>query len=83
MARLPRRKYDKIPRDFVGKGPNGYILYDMTFHKTSRAAQVNSKFKEAVRRAYTDEEHRTSFKRISRMKAGGPRFASMKRREYK
>ena len=40
LHKLPRRKYDKVPINFVGKGPGGYLLYDMTFHKTDRAAQV-------------------------------------------
>ena len=38
LSRLPRRRYDKIPVKFYGKGPNGYLLYDMTFHKSNKAA---------------------------------------------
>jgi hypothetical protein len=79
MSRLPRRKYDKVPVSFSGKGPNGYLLYDMTYHKTSSAAQVSAKFKDVVRRSYTDAENRTNFARVERMKLAGPRFASMKR----
>lgn len=84
LARLPRRTYDKIPINFVGKGPGGYLLYDMTFHKTNRAAQVTQKFKDTVRRGYTDHsdhktgEHLAKRERIDRLKVGGPRFASMK-----
>lgn len=80
LSRMPKRKYDKVPIDFVGKGPGGYLLYDHVFHKTGRAPQVSQKFKDVVRRAYTGEEHRTRAHRVERMKVGGPRFASMKRR---
>jgi hypothetical protein len=31
---------DKIPLGFVGKGPKGYILYDMAFHRTNKAPKV-------------------------------------------
>lgn len=40
MSRLPKRRYDKIPVKFFGKGPNGYILYDNAHHKGGSAAQV-------------------------------------------
>lgn len=29
LAKLPVRHHDKVPIDFVGKGPNGYMLYDI------------------------------------------------------
>ena len=87
ISKLPRRKYDKVPIDFKGRGDGGYLLYDWTWHKTDRAAQVPQKFKNTVRRAYTDglTEYRSGEQhdkkgRIERMKIGGPRFAAMKRK---
>jgi hypothetical protein len=40
MARLPKRRYDKVPVNFYGKGPNGYLLYDLVHHKSKGSAQV-------------------------------------------
>jgi len=35
------RKYDKVPIDFVGKGPRGYLLYDMIYHRKKGAPAVS------------------------------------------
>jgi len=29
LSKMRPRQYDKVPENFVGKGPNGYILYDI------------------------------------------------------
>lgn len=40
LSNLKPKKMDKIPLGFVGKGPKGYILYDMAFHRTNKAPKV-------------------------------------------
>jgi len=37
LSNMRPKKFDKIPEAFSGKGPRGYILYDMAHHRTVRA----------------------------------------------
>lgn len=60
LGNMKPRKYDKIPLDFVGKGPRGYILYDMVHHRKKGAPAVSQDFKDVVRRFNTSEENRIS-----------------------
>ena len=75
------KKFDKIPEAFSGKGPRGYLLYDMVHHRTNRAPQVTQDFKDIVRRRGTSEENRTKSRLLERMKIGGPRFATMSKKK--
>jgi hypothetical protein len=40
LSKLRPRRYDKVPLEFTGKGPNGYMLYDWIFHRSVRAPKV-------------------------------------------
>ena len=77
LSKMKPRKYDKVPEKFVGKGPNGYMLYDMVHHKGKSSPSVTQRFRDLVRYRGTDEEHRVSEVYLKRMKAGGPRYAIM------
>lgn len=48
LSKMRPKTYDKIPEAFVGKGPNGYMLYDWAFHRTKRAPTVTDQFKNIV-----------------------------------
>jgi hypothetical protein len=73
------REWDKIPLEFQGKGPNGYMLYELIYHRGSRAPHVTERFKKMVQWRGTARENHLNQEELRRMKVGGPRFALMKK----
>jgi len=57
------------------------MLYDLMHHKGKSSPAVSQRFRDLVRWRGTDDEHRLSGHYLKRMKAGGPRYADMKRRK--
>ena len=41
LSKQRSRKMDKIPIDFVGKGPKGYTLFDMVHHRGKSSPKLN------------------------------------------
>jgi hypothetical protein len=84
LSKIKPRRYDKVPLEFTGKGPNGYMLYDWIFHKGVRAPKVSQDFIDIVRRVGTKNEYLVREQHIKRAKAGGVRFAvqTHKRRKF-
>lgn len=77
LKKMRSRQYDKIPVDFVGKGPTGYLLFEEVHHRGKSAPQVTQEFRELVRKGWTKLEHIPNPKQVERMKLGGPRYATM------
>ena len=77
LKKVKARSQDIIPIGFHGKGPRGYILKELVRHRGRGAPKVNKDFKDVVRLYGTPEQHKLSKAQIMRMKAGGPRYASM------
>ena len=76
------RAYDKVPEKFVGKGPRGYLLYDIIQHRGKSSPYLNRKYQDLIRWYGTEEEtQRISKQMIRRCKAGGFRFAMMRASE--
>ena len=44
LAKMRSRQYDKLPLKFVGKGPGGYILYDIVHHRGHSSPHVSRQF---------------------------------------
>jgi len=65
----------KVPEKFVGKGPNGYLLYDWVHHRKRGAAKPSVNFKQVVMRQNTVLEHHAKKRLIRRAKIGGVRWA--------
>ena len=79
---MKSRKWDFVPVGFSGKGGKGYILKDWVIHKGKGAAKTNKNFDKVVRcTGDSTKEHHLSKKLLWKMKAGGPRYASMGRAE--
>jgi len=79
LAKMRSRQYDKLPLKFVGKGPGGYLLYDIVHHRGHSSPHVSRQFEDLVRRRGTPNESMVNDKVLKRMKVGGPRFATMGR----
>jgi hypothetical protein len=44
LAKMRSRQYDKVPVKFEGKGPRGYICYDIVNHRGASAPAVTREF---------------------------------------
>ena len=80
LAKFTTKKKDLIPEKFVGKGGKGYVLKNLVIHKGLGAPIVSKDFREAVRLTGSGKEQLLSYNRLERMKAGGPRYAAMRRK---
>lgn len=80
LAKKRPRQYDKIPLEFSGKGPRGYILFDMVFHRGIGSPTTTRTFQDTVRWTHTDKEGAVRPAIANRMKYGGPRFAARVKR---
>lgn len=74
---MKAKKHDHIPENFVGKAGKGYILKNWVVHRGYGAPIVSKKFRDAVRLTGSSKEYLLNQTLRLRMKAGGPRFASM------
>ena len=79
LAQMRPRQYDKVPVKFDGKGPSGYLLYDIVNHRGPSAPQVTQEFRDLVRRKGTENEQLVNRKQLEKMDALGPRYATMGR----
>ena len=75
LAKMRPRQYDKLPIKFVGKGPGGYMLYDIVHHRGHSSPHVSQSFADAVRHHGKPTEQMVNDRVMKRMKVGGPRFA--------
>ena len=80
LALMKKKRYTKIPIGYAGRGPRGYLLYDMVYHRTRSAAQARQSFKDLVRYSGTKQENLTKRRLIDRMRIAGPRFATLNER---
>ena len=87
LEKLKPRSADKVPEKFVGKGPGGYILYDIVCHRGKSSPKLNRKYQDLVRYYNSPEQDsRISKYMQKRVKIGGFRYAMMgasKRRDGK
>lgn len=83
MMKFSTKKRDIIPEKLIGKGGGGYVLKNLVIHKGLGAPIVSKEFREAVRLTGSKLEHQLQQYRYDRMKAGGPRYAAMRRRMRK
>ena len=78
LSKQRSRKMDKIPIDFVGKGPRGYTLFDMVHHRGKSSPKLNQRYQDLVRYWGTEEQDSRISKWIQkRKKIGGFRYAMM------
>jgi len=75
LSNMKPRSYDKVPEEFWGKGPNGYMLYDWAWHRSRSAPNVTSNFKDIVRFSGTNKSYLIKDRLRIRSKTGGVRFA--------
>mmetsp|Transcript_11708 Transcript_11708/g.15900 ORF Transcript_11708/g.15900 Transcript_11708/m.15900 type:complete len:86 (+) Transcript_11708:1220-1477(+) len=71
------RRYDKIPVNFWGKGPGGYMLYDWVHHRGRGSPKLSQEAQDLIKYHGTEDERRMNKELNKRMKLGGPRFAMM------
>ena len=80
LAKMRPRQFDKVPEKFYGKGPHGYILYDIVNHRGPSAPQVTQEFRRLVMCKGAGQEHLVNRPQLNRMAVGGPRYATMGRK---
>lgn len=50
LSKMRPVAWHKVPETFVGKGPNGYMLYDWIWHRKRGAPATSKAFQDVVRR---------------------------------
>lgn len=67
----------------MGKSDKGYILRDQVKHKGRGSSNVSQLFETAMRLIGSDKEHQLNNRVLMRMKAGGPRYAAMRKAQQR
>lgn len=83
LSKYRCRAEDRIPLTFYGKSDKGYILRDQVKHKGRGSSNVSQLFDAAVRYAGSEKEHMLNNRVLMRMKAGGPRYAAMRKAQQR